>query len=420
METKPRKLRVAFYAPNAYPLFLGPNRSAHALRRGRWFAPGVGRQSFGGIETRAVTFARALTGRDDVDPIVIVENPAARRDAIHDGVQVVGRPNLRQQASRNLRSYSIFAPRHWWRWGVSILSRLLRGRAECDQRPDKFFRALDVDVLVAFGTNRQAAGAIASHPRSILAIAAETDVDPDIAAGVRQQTIYGEPADLVLQTIREASAIIAQTERQADLLKNGFGRSCIVIPNPIDLTWWDAQVAASPRARKRQSILWIGRADRDHKRPLVALEVAKATPQWNWTMVLNPGDPAVERKVRQTASPNVEILPRVDFASMPMLMREHTAFVSTSDPLNEGFPNVFLQAAASELPIYSLGTGQDFLARSGAGVTCISIEEMIHTFQSIEGSNSHAHGTHDARTYVQSNHASDVVVAQLVDVLKQL
>jgi glycosyltransferase involved in cell wall biosynthesis len=83
-------------------------------------------------------------------------------------------------------------------------------------------------------------------------------------------------------------------------------------------------------------------------------------------MILNPRDPDVEFRVRSSAPANVGIVDRVPAAQMPAVFARAAALLSTSQL--EGFPNVFLQAALSGVPIVSLAVGSQFLQTSRAGV----------------------------------------------------
>lgn len=411
--SRPQPLRVAFYVPNAYPLLLTPDSQGRGLRAGRWFAPNIGYQPFGGIETRALTIARALASHAGVEVGVIVENPAALTKATHDRMTIHGRPNFRQQARRNLRTRSWTQPQNWWRWATTSVGRLFAGATVADDTPDQYFVDLGYDTIVTFGANRQSLSAIRSVTRSVLCIAADAEVSSDIANGISTTTAYGEPASVVAAAIKEATLIVAQTHEQQRSLQESFGRDSVLIPNPIDLKAWNSQINSSSPVRKPCSALWVGRADRDHKRPLLALEVARQTPSWSWTMVLNPRDPDVENEVVRTLPSNVTLIPSVPFTDMPALMASHAVFVSTSDPSQEGFPNVLLQAAASGTPILSFGAGRTFLERSGAGQCVSSVDELCSAISTIEPGVAVA-------DYLTRHHDATAVANQLDAVLRSV
>jgi glycosyltransferase involved in cell wall biosynthesis len=70
--------------------------------------------------------------------------------------------------------------------------------------------------------------------------------------------------------------------------------------------------------------------------------------------------------VREAAPQNVTILENVPPAQMPRLMERSLLLLNTSSL--EGFPNTFLQAAASRRPVVSLVVQPEYLAESGMGV----------------------------------------------------
>jgi glycosyltransferase involved in cell wall biosynthesis len=136
-----------------------------------------------------------------------------------------------------------------------------------------------------------------------------------------------------------------------------------LIPNPVDANRFSLG-AAHPL---RKGVLWVGRADRFHKRPLLAIEIAKLCPEVPFRFVLNAGETDVRKQVEKELPNNVRLIDFVPNESMPERMRESRIFLSTGSPEFEGFPNVLLEAAASGTPIVSLEDFDGFLAKSGAG-----------------------------------------------------
>ena len=58
----------------------------------------------------------------------------------------------------------------------------------------------------------------------------------------------------------------------------------------------------------------------------------------------------------------------VPFARMPLVFAKAAVYINTSVAAYEGFPNVFLQAAASGVPIASLELDHDFVERGRCGL----------------------------------------------------
>jgi glycosyltransferase involved in cell wall biosynthesis len=107
------------------------------------------------------------------------------------------------------------------------------------------------------------------------------------------------------------------------------------------------------------------------------LKLARQCPEVPFLMVLNPRDDVLEREINAACPENVHMVPFVPFDLMPALFARASVFVSTS--ALEGFPNVFLQAVASGVPIGSLEVGSEFLSSSGGGeCTAGDIERLAN------------------------------------------
>ena len=115
-------------------------------------------------------------------------------------------------------------------------------------------------------------------------------------------------------------------------------------------------------------MLWVGRADRFHKRPQLALQIANACPQLRFVLIVDKRDPTVEQAVAEDVPPNVELRGKTAYADMPHYFKNAMLFLNTGSRDHEGFPNVLLQAAASEVPIITLEVGAEFLMRADCGV----------------------------------------------------
>jgi hypothetical protein len=235
--------------------------------------------------------------------------------------------------------------------------------------PDPRLLRRSPSVWAGFGvtadTARMVATAIEQKRSSILFIQSNADLDERLASGQSFVSRWGDPSEDRLFAIRYATTIVCQTRQQVEMLKQRFGRQGVLIRNPIDVQEWQLAKRADHRY-----VLWIGRYDSFHKRPLLMLRAASQCPAIRFKMVINPGDRDIEDQVRRLRPSNVEIVENVAFERMPDLFTEASMFVSTGNPDCEGFPNVLLQAAASHTPIVSVNDFDGFLKASGAGIDC--------------------------------------------------
>jgi glycosyltransferase involved in cell wall biosynthesis len=204
-------------------------------------------------------------------------------------------------------------------------------------------------------------------------IQSNADLDERYLSHPDARSAYGEVgADCVL-ALRNASLVVCQTELQREMLQNRFGIEGTVLPNAIDLEpWISARDRRSklPRSSEAKQVLWIGRYDRFHKRPMLCLEIARKCPAIQFRMIINGSDPTIEAEIHRDKPNNVSIVAYVPFDQMARTMSEADVLLFTGSRAYEGFPNVLLQAAATGCPIVSLEDFDGFLSKSEAGIVC--------------------------------------------------
>ena len=176
---------------------------------------------------------------------------------------------------------------------------------------------------------------------------------------------YGDRGEFCRFTLQFANVIVCQTKWQHDALRERFQRDSICVPNPIDTQNWRV---ASRDAESGEYALWVGRYDRFHKRPLLCLQLANRCKDIPFVMIVDRRDDDVERQIRADVPNNVRLIDYVPFDKMPEIFAKARLFVSTGSAEYEGFPNVFLQAATSGVPIVSLEDFDGFLTRSKSGL----------------------------------------------------
>jgi hypothetical protein len=373
-------LTVCFFAPNAYPV-LDPSVAA----------------PFGGIETRSVLFARGLARRPDyevsflvndhgqpdvqrIDGITVYADPVdrqfeRRRQALRDACRLHAN-GVRECLPRTDRfpGFRVARVRPRLAWDlVAVMGYMLRcrffsprpPRAWSLERPSPLavFREMRADVCLGFGTSWVTAAMVHScrhyGSRSVLFLAADTNVSADYVPGSRQCDAEGELADHCHYALTRADCLLVQTARQQRLLKERFGRDSRLIRNPIVLD--DDGRTDDPDPPRRDYALWIGRSDTHHKRPALCLELARRCPEIRFLMILNRRYPEVFEDIVSRRPSNVEIVERVPHREMGRYFRGARAFVSTSSAGAEGFPNTFLQAGKYGVPVVSLEADPDGL-----------------------------------------------------------
>lgn len=335
-------------------------------------------RGIGGIETRAWMFARGLVRHAGADVQFVVRHSAPPRREHVDGVRIVTlidrlydmRAAVGMCISR--RSGFPWLTLHRWRpallWQFPVIAaeRMLRGGGD-PWRPDPRLTAIDTDVFCTFGVQSHSATVIASARAagkpSVLILGSDGDLDPNYGPQSTFISPYGDRGDVCWRILQEADAIIAQTPEQQTMLRERFGRESTIIANPIDADEWDSGLTTPPHPADTAGLsryaLWIGRADAVHKRPQLCIELARLCPEIPFLLIMNPRDPRLDAELRRAAPPNVRFVTSVPFTRMPGVFSRAGVLVNTS--LLEGFPNTFLQAALSRVPIASLQVGRTFL-----------------------------------------------------------
>ena len=340
---------------------------------------------FGGMESRAALFAKALARRKDFRvSFLLNDNYVPRRRRV-DNVLLVPYPNYHERICdidyrhskqfwhqvKRLNRFPWVKPLDLhlsapWHWAVYRLTRtILRSDIFSPHYfaytpPHRWiYRTLGADAYIVMGVNWLAAETVVScrkyGRRSVICLASDGNLSPLYQAGSVVCDPAGEIGNACHYAIMNADAIIAQTERQKDLLKTRFGRDCTVIRNPIVLD--DAAIPeVSPT---REFALWIGRSDDFHKRPLLCLDLAARCPEIPFVMIMNRTNPQIYDEVLKRKGPNVRVIERVPPPEMPDYFRRAQVLVSTSSSAFEGCPNVFLQAGKYGTPIVSLDVDPD-------------------------------------------------------------
>ncbi|MCA8997633.1 MAG: glycosyltransferase family 4 protein, partial [Planctomycetaceae bacterium] len=273
--------------------------------------------------------------------------------------------------------------------------------------PLPFYQNIEADLFLTFGVQSNSATVIASAHATgrpaVLFLGSDSDLDERYAKSEDFVSVYRDRADVCRWVIDNADRILCQTERQLTLLKERFGRDGAIVRNPIDVDRWTEAMAGPIPFPELESLtnyaLWVGRADPVHKRPQFLIELAKQCPQVPFVMVLNPRDDPTEAEVRRTAPGNVSIIRSVPFDQMPTLFARAAVLVNTSSL--EGFPNTYLQAAISKVPVASLVVEEAFLRQSTGGIcTHGDLAKLASYIQNCAGGNPLPANMEHARTFV--------------------
>lgn len=242
--------------------------------------------------------------------------------------------------------------------------------------------------------------------------------DPDLSEEYRPDSQglnhYSSYHDMCYYSIMQADHIVTQTNHQAQLLKERFGRSSTVITNPIDLQERFAEIPY----QEREIALWIGKSD-NNKQPEVLIQLAQHFPNIQFVMIMNRYNDMRSQQLIESAPENVTIHEFIPFHEIESFFSKAFVFISTS--VNEGFPNTFLQAAKYSVPILTYNFDpDDFIQRYQCGIVAHGdFDELANGLKIIhEDKHTGKMYSENAYQYVEENHNLDRKVKQLTKVIK--
>ena len=347
---------------------------------------------FGGAEVQIANLAKQLSCRSDCEVVVLTgDGIRAEREEIN-GVEIVLDPLCApprspaasldgSNGSGVVQDRSIFVEwgYRWLNWcpaSLAELSRsLVRGGVICKKMllaiflirwcrriVLKFFdmlkwvslvRAIDADIYVT----RCAGSIVGDMQRAcsmvgrsfIYMVAHQIDVSGEYVSA------YPVDGKLFERGLRRADLVICQNDEQAVLLQQRYSRRGQVVPSLCPF-----HVVEHLAHESRGSLLWVARVD-NWKQPELFIKLAEQMPDQSFIMVVmashvNPGQ---MHMVQQAVDgvPNLKLVQSLPLDEATRLFRAAAVFINTSRA--EGFPNTFLQAAASGTPIVSWAVDPD-------------------------------------------------------------
>lgn len=307
------------------------------------FAPETARK-FGGSEVQVARLCRALAARGGLRVALITSGEGAYRQREVDGVELRklawnpagGRLDRALLAWRLRREIARLGPDLYVQRCLGLETGLVGAWCKRRGTPFIYMTASDWDCDRTYDRQRPAWMTRYSH-----------------------------------RGMRAADLILTQSERHRALLSANYGLDSAVLPSLCDLP----EAAPWPRTHW----LWVGRCEAS-KQPQLFLELAARFPAERFTLIAPPAnDPRLFEEIRSRAEtqPNLRFLPGVPYHEIDAFYRAAKGLINTSE--QEGFPNVFLEAAKHGVPILSLCVNpDDFLDRFALG------EAMRGSFEAMQ------------------------------------
>jgi len=306
----------------------------------------------GGESIKHVLLARAW--RDlghDVSMIVHDEGQGARRQ--HDGITAIA-AHSRHGGLRGLR---FFHPR-----ATRLVSAMIAADADIYyQSPAGAYTGITAWFCGATGR------------RFIFRVASDSDCEKE-----HGRIQFWRDRKLYSYGLRRADFVAAQTEYQAQLLRENHGVESSVVNMMVE----PPRTAAA--VEKDIDVLWVSNL-RALKRPELALELARQLPKVKFSIAGGPmpGGETYYEDVRAAAArlPNVTMHGAVRYADSGALFDRAKIFLNTSSI--EGFPNTFLQAWIRGVPVVSFFDPDSLVQRLQLGHIANSVDEMREAISSL-------------------------------------
>lgn len=224
-------------------------------------------------------------------------------------------------------------------------------------------------------------------------------------------------ASLYRHGLTTADAVLAQSERQRELLDRHFRREATIATMLVD-------PPATMRSFGERDIgaLWVNNI-RAFKRADLAVALAESLPDINMHMVggRQPRFEALYAEVERRAQslPSLTFHGRVPYHEVNEFYERARVFVNTSD--SEGFPNSYLQAWVRGVPVVAFFDPDDVIAREGLGRAVSSLEEMrqaVHEFATDEATWQQA--SRRCRDYMEREYGEERILAPYLATVTRL
>lgn len=412
--------KLCIVSPWNYPLF-NPENQSH----------------FGGWEVRVALIAKELAKRKKFGVSLVVGDHGQPHIETREGVTIyswIGReiwgiPLPVNQPGKGKKNIWVRAL-NWLNrslWGTSqpySQPRLKSGRVGqylIEAKSISIYDEVDADIYMMPG-NSQFSGELAFYCRQrgkkyVFLAGSDIDFNSEYKTEPDKLDLYSVPYSLKTYAIENASLHIAQNEHQASLLYRGYGRSAIVVKNPINVT------PAFPRNPAAKSILWVGKSDERVKRPSIVFELARRLPEYEFIMVMPLGILETHQQCLEKAKtlPNIALIGRIPFDQIEQYFAEAKLHINTST--FEGFPNTFLQATKYGVPTVAIKVDPgEMLSRYGCGVSCNDdikrLEKNVRLFMT--DSELYAQASNRCLDYVRTYHDKDKIIPQYEQALISL
>jgi glycosyltransferase involved in cell wall biosynthesis len=248
------------------------------------------------------------------------------------------------------------------------------------------------------------------NKKLVYSVASERDCYKDLQyfTSARERVLYR-------YGLRRTDSVIVQTNKQKELLKAEYNIESTMIRMPCD-GFEDLAVSSEERlAHDTPHVLWVGRLSKE-KRTDWMLDIAEACPDIHIDIVGAENAPtAYSKSIYEKAKSlnNVTLHGRVPHSAIGEFYKNSALLCSTS--VFEGFPNVYLEAWSTGLPIVSTFDPDNLIKQHSLGKYCESKQELIESIKSLLIHDNHERASKSALSYYQMNHTVEISMNKFSD-----
>ncbi len=229
-------------------------------------------------------------------------------------------------------------------------------------------------------------------------------------------------APLYRYGINHSDAVIAQTRKQMELLKENFGRDSVLIRNGINIPPAGDIRSLDDPGDEMPEFLWVG-SIRRRKRPELFIELARRVKDASFTMVGGKGiDNAFHDEIRGLAGsvPNLTFLGFIPPSEISQYYRRAYALINTSNL--EGFPNTYLHSWSYGVPTITMEIDPDSIIEDNRiGYVSGSFEGLVESTIHLCGAPDERAGMSGrARRYVVENHDIADRGSEYIDLFRKI
>lgn len=203
--------------------------------------------------------------------------------------------------------------------GLPLVSRWLNRRRVTSLYKNASKKRVLINTMAGY-SERLVYEASLVGAKSIFAVASDTDVD-------KPHGFDESSASRMLQAIKKADLVVAQTESQSETLMKNCSKQSIVIrkgmPAPSKII----------QQENKHGLLWVASAQ-PLKQPWIFIDLARALPDYDFVMVMPPAEPMLMEYIQRQAKelPNLVLVDcQVPYPEIQDYFNEAAVFVYTSE-----------------------------------------------------------------------------------------